>query len=230
MQIVSRCSYSSFRIRRAPFRRSLIPLFSALVLLAAATSPRALVAQLTPVKVLDSSALRPPAGARVAIVEFDDLQCPSCAHFNPLLRQAADHYKIPWIRHDFIIPYHTWSRAAAVKARWFDTLSKTLGDQFRDAVFDNQQNIYNQGFLNQFAQRFAQQHGVSLPVFVDPQGKFDAEVNADTELGKRTGIDATPTIFVVSNGPKGPSYTQVLDPDHDLYRLIDQALAATRNR
>ncbi len=218
------------RVLRLSFSRpgncSLLTLL-AIALVAAALSP-ALHAQLRPVKVLDDSALHPPPGARVAIIEFDDLECPTCAHYNPLLKQAAAGYHIPWIRHDFIIPYHNWSRAAAVRARWFDQHGKALGDEFRDQVFANQPDIYNQGVLNQFAQKFAQDHGIAMPFSVDPQGKLDADVTADTELGKRTGVDSTPTIFIVSSGPHGNSYKQITDPDRDLYSTIDAALAATK--
>src|ERR1700685_2429443 len=61
----------------------------------------------------DPSALRPPAGARVAIIEFEDLECPDCARANPLLKEAAAKYKIPWVRHDFPLPFHAWSFNAA---------------------------------------------------------------------------------------------------------------------
>jgi protein-disulfide isomerase len=206
-------------------RAALLALLSAL-LPAAGTS--ALHAQLPAITVKDDSALKPPAGARVAIVEFDDLECPTCAHYNPVLKQAAATYHIPWIRHDFIIPYHNWSRRAAIDARWFDERSKALGDEFRDAVFADQPNIYNQGVINQFAEKFAQQHGIAMPFAIDPQGKLDAEVTADTELGRRTGVDATPTIFVVWQGPHGAGYKQILDPDRNLDTTIDQALAETK--
>lgn len=176
----------------------------------------------------DTSALKPPSGARVAIIEFDDLQCPACAHANPLLEQAAAKYKIPWIRHDFLIPYHNWSRNAAIDARWFDTRSKALGDEYRNEVFANQNSIETPGELMQFTQKFAQSHGVALPFAVDPQGKLLAEINADIELGKRIGITLTPSIFIVTAGTKGTSSKQVKDPDHDLYSTIDQAIAATR--
>ncbi len=69
----------------------------------------------------DPSALKPPPGARVAIVEFYDLECPDCARANPLLIQAAAKYNLPWVRHDFPLPMHTWSFQAAVNARFFDT-------------------------------------------------------------------------------------------------------------
>jgi len=178
----------------------------------------------------DAAALKPPPGARVAIVEFDDLQCPSCAHANPILKAAAAQYHIAWIRHDFLIPYHNWSKTAAVNARWFDTKSKALGDEYRNEVFANQTSIETPVQLNQFTQRFAQSHGVAWPLMgVDPQGKLLDEVSADNELGKRIGITQTPTIFIVTAGAKGSSSTQVKDPDRDLYTTIDKAIAATRH-
>jgi protein-disulfide isomerase len=191
----------------------------------AALNAPALLAQNTPTRVEDASSLKPPPGARVAIVEFDDLECPACAHANPILKGAAAQYKIPWVRHDFLIPGHLWSPKASVYARWFDTKSKALGDEYRDEVFANQMYIYNPNVLQQFTEKFAQSHGTALPFAIDPTGKLAAEVEADTEVGRRVGITRTPTIFIVTAG----GYLEVLDPDHDLYRTIDQAMAQTRH-
>jgi protein-disulfide isomerase len=181
----------------------------------------------TPAQVLDPSALRPPAGARVAIVEFDDLQCPACAAANPILKAAAAQYKIPWIRHDFLIPYHNWSRNAAINARWFDLKSKALGDEYRDEVFASQNSIYNPDSLNEFTQKFAQGHGIAMPFAIDPQGKLADAVNADNALAQRTGIKSTPTIFVVAANSKGAPFTQVTNPAQQLYITIDRAIADT---
>jgi protein-disulfide isomerase len=180
-----------------------------------------------PAQVLDPSALHPPAGARVAIVEFDDLQCPACAAANPVLKAAAAQYKIPWIRHDFLIPYHNWSRFAAVNARWFDEKSKALGDEYRDEVFAAQNSIYNPDSLAQFTQKFAQNHGIAMPFAVDPQGKLAGEVNADNALAKRMGLKSTPSIFVVEATGKGAPFTQVTNPAQQLYTTIDRAIADT---
>jgi len=171
------------------------------------------------------SLLKLPAGVHVAIVEFDDLQCPACAHANPLLEQAAAKYRIPWIRHDFLIPYHNWSKQAALNARWFDTKSKGLGDEYRNQVFANQNSIETPVELMQFTQRFAQGHGIAMPFAIDPQGKLQAEIDADVALGQRLGISSTPAIYIVTDGPKGISAAQVKDPDRDLYSTIDQAMA-----
>jgi hypothetical protein len=51
-------------------------------------------------------ALRPPKGAQVAIVVFEDLQCPDCRRAAPLVEEAARTYKIPVVRHDFPLPFH----------------------------------------------------------------------------------------------------------------------------
>lgn len=177
--------------------------------------------------VQDTSALHPPAGARVAIVEFDDMECPMCGHANPTIKAAAAQYHIPWIRHDFLIPGHVWSPIAAVNARWFDLQGKDLGNEYRDEVFANQSSIYNPNYLRQFTERFAAAHHIQLPFALDPEGKLQAEVLADTELGRRTGIDHTPTVFIVMAGGRTPRYIEVLNIDQDLYRDIDQALAET---
>ena len=204
---------------------SLRSLSLALLLLPAMGGARIAAAQFSGTQVLDSSALRPPAGARVAIVEFYDLECPACAHANPIVRDAAIKYKIPLVRHDFVIPGHIWSPTAALNARWFDTKSKALGDEYRDQVFENQRSIYNLDTLRDFTNRFAQSKGIALPFSLDPQGALGAEIKADVEIGNRTGIHSTPSIFVVIANSKGASYLEVHDVSKDLYTSIDQAFA-----
>ena len=178
-------------------------------------------------QVHDATALKPPAGARVAIVEFADMECPVCGNENPIIKAAAAKYKIPWMRHDFLIPYHAWSLDAAVNSRWFDTKSKALGDEYRDQVFANQSLIYNPGVLSQFTAKFAQSHGIALPFAIDPQGKLAADVKADSDLGRRTGIEHTPTVFIVTSNSKGAPFIEVQHPGQQLYTAIDQALADT---
>ncbi|MGH9606748.1 MAG: DsbA family protein [Terracidiphilus sp.] len=179
-------------------------------------------------QVHDPAALKPPPGAKVAIIEFYDLECPDCAAANPTLMAAEAKYHIPWIRHDFPLPFHPWSFQAAVYARWFDTKGKDLGNDYRDAVFANQPSIETKADLLAFTQKFAQQHGMQLPFMVDPQGKFAAEVNADRALGNRIGIEHTPTIWIVTSGGKAPPYEEVLDRGK-LFQMIDQALEETRH-
>jgi protein-disulfide isomerase len=178
-------------------------------------------------RVHDASILKPPAGVRVAMIEFADMECPNCGAQNPTLKAAAAKYRIPWLRHDFPLPYHAWSFEGAVNAHWFDTKSKALGDEYRDQVFASQASIYNPNVLRQFTAKFAASHHIDLPFAIDPQGKFAAMVKADQALAQRIGIEHTPTIFIVTSNSRGPAYIEVQRPDQDLYRIIDQALADT---
>ncbi len=179
-------------------------------------------------QVHDPSLLKPPAGAHVAIVEWEDMECPDCARANPLLKEAAGKYNIPWVRHDFPLPFHAWSFNAAVNARWFDTKNKKLGDDYRDAVFAAQVSIVSPETLAQFTQKFSQDHGIAFPFAVDPQGKLAAEVKTDYALGQRVGIEHTPTIWVVTANSKGAPFVEVIDRSK-LYQLIDQAIADTKS-
>jgi len=197
-------------ISKHPF--ALLPL---LALLFAACLGAAAIDSLNP-------ALRPPKGAQVAIVVFEDLQCPQCRRVAPILEQAAKTYKIPLVRHDFPLPLHNWSYDAAVMARYFDATSKMLGNEFRDYIFSNQLEINPQN-LRGYAERFATQHKVDFPFVVDPQGKFAAEVNADRDVGKAIKLEHTPTVYVVSSRHPDKPYVEI-EPrqiDNQLYALID---------
>ncbi len=167
----------------------------------------------------DPSVLRPPKGATVALVVFEDLQCPKCRTDAPLEAQAAKAHNIPLVHHDFPLPMHNWSFNAAVMARYFDSQSKQLGNDFRAYIFQHQPEITPNN-LQSFAARFAAEHKVELPFVIDPQGKFAAQVTADKELGNRIGIQHTPTIFVVSSRNPARPYVEVTDTSK-LFQIIE---------
>jgi protein-disulfide isomerase len=224
----SQIQLRSSRRRTGLLKSRLLVTAVALLLAAAASQSHAqFTSQSYGTKVLDASPLKPPAGARVAIFEFSDPQCPDCARANPVLKEAAAKYKIPWIRHDYPLPYHTWNREAAINARWFDIKSKALGEEYRDQVFANQTSFYyNTELFRKFTRKFAQSHGITMPFSVDPDGKLAAAVQADYALGQRIGINHTPTIWIVTSGSKGAPYIEVTDRSK-LFQIIDQALADT---
>jgi protein-disulfide isomerase len=147
----------------------------------------------------DASSLKPPPGARVAIVVFEDLQCPSCALAYPQVWDAAKQHNVPVLLHDFPLPSHTWSFDAAVFARYFDTKSQKLGDDFRGYIFKNQTQIDKQN-LRQFVDKFANDNKAPIPFVLDPDGQLKGKVIADRDLGNKIGLQHTPTIFVIGNG------------------------------
>jgi protein-disulfide isomerase len=171
----------------------------------------------------DTSLLKPPAGAKVAIFTFEDLECPACARAFPMVQSAIEHYKIPLVRHDFPLKMHLWSFDAAVTARYLqDKVSPKTAEEYRGAVFAAQSSIASKEDLRNFTQRWFQTHHLNMPFVMDPAGLFTAEVTADETLGERIGITQTPTIWVVT----AKNWVQVTDPTR-LYQTIDAAIAQT---
>src|SRR5258708_2991315 len=170
----------------------------------------------------DTSMLRAPAGVPVAIYEFEDLECPACAHAFPIVHAAIEKYKIPLIRRDFPLGgAHIWSFDAAVIARYIqDKISPQAAEEYRRAVFANQISIASKEDLNAFTQKYFQSHGRVMPFVIDPNGLFAAEVHADQTLGERVGLTKTPTIFIVTH--KG--FVEVSDVTQ-LYAMLDTAIA-----
>ncbi len=170
----------------------------------------------------DTSVLRPPKGLKVALLVFEDLQCPDCARAAPVLHEAARKYSIPLVQYDFPLPMHNWSFEAAVNARYFDTKSKKLGDDYRLFIFANQPQITPQN-LRGMTERFAADNKVIFPFVVDPSGELTAKVKADYAIGQRVGIEHTPTIYVVSDTTRGTPFIEVVDRTQ-LYQLIDKVM------
>jgi protein-disulfide isomerase len=169
----------------------------------------------------DISILKPPAGARVAVFEFEDLECPYCARVYPLVRAAVGHYKIPLVRHDFpLTEIHVWSFDAAVTARYLqDNVSSALAEDFRRDIFANQTGIASKEDLDRFTAKWFQAHSLNLPFVMDAAGTCKQEVQADRALGDRLGVRHTPCIVVVTE----TGYTQVTDIDQ-LSHTIELAL------
>jgi protein-disulfide isomerase len=155
--------------------------------------------------------LKPPAGAKVAIVVFEDLECPDCARAHPLITDISSSEKVPVVRRDFPLSMHPWSRQAAIIARYLDSKSAKLGADFRTWIFANQPSVTRDNLDSLFA-KWAQEHGTSVPMVLDPGNRFEAAIEKDVALGKRIGIQHTPTIFIATaSGVSGEPIVEVID-------------------
>jgi protein-disulfide isomerase len=167
----------------------------------------------------DASSLKPPPGAKVALVVFEDLQCGDSARVDPLLRQAASGHRIPIVLYEFPLPMHNWSFAAAVWARFFDARSEKVGNQFRKYIYANQTKITFAN-LRLFIQKFGRQNRIPIPRVNDPGGKLAAKVKDDFALGQHIGLVHTPTVFVVAQTGVSAPLVETFTPD-ELDQLIE---------
>jgi protein-disulfide isomerase len=169
----------------------------------------------------DTSMIKPPAGANVAIYEFMDLECPACARAYPIVHGAAAHFNIPLVQRDFPLGGHIWSLDAAIWARYLqDKVSPATGEEYRGAVFAAQLGINSKDDLLSFTRHFFQSHGLQLPFVPDPTGQLAREVQADRALGDKLGLQHTPTLFVCTQR----GWTQVTDVSK-LYQTISEVEA-----
>jgi protein-disulfide isomerase len=169
--------------------------------------------------------LKPPAGAKVAIYEFEDLECGGCAYAYPIVRAAAASHKVSLERRDYPWSFHVWSFDAAITARYIqDKITPQLADEFRRDVFASQARIVNKDDLLRYTRAWFQAHNQKLPFVMDTNGACKVEVETDRALGNRLNIHSTPCIVVVTKTSQIPV---ALANISQLNHTIDVALAET---
>lgn len=158
----------------------------------------------------DTTAAPQNADGRVTVVEYLDLECPSCRAAFPGVERLKTEYgeRVTFDVRHFPIPSHRNAELAAVAVEAAGAQGKR-DDMFR-LMFDTQQEWGGQ----QTSQRavfagFAQQLGLDQAAFDkaldDPA--LRERVLAQRSEGSKAGVSGTPTFFV--NGTKftgAPSY------------------------
>ena len=149
-----------------------------------------------------------PAGAPVTIVEFGDLECPSCRAEAPVLRQLIPELypgKVRVVFKDYPLEsIHPWARAASIAGRCVFRQNKDAFWKFYDWDYENQDDITVETLKTKVL-GWARANGINaseLESCMDSKAT-DAEVSRNYSEGKAAGVTGTPTLFV--NGRKSPS-------------------------
>jgi protein-disulfide isomerase len=184
-----------------------------------------LLAQMPPVKLnVEGQPSFGPADAPVTIVEFGDLQCPSCRAEAPVLRQLIpDLYpkKVRIVFKDYPLEsIHPWARAASIAGRCVFRQNPRAFWKFYDWDYENQDDITVENLKSKVL-GWAKENGIAsapLESCIDSKAT-DADVARNISEGKDAGVRGTPTLFV--NGVKAAS---VQIPA--LQQMIEKELAA----
>jgi protein-disulfide isomerase len=187
--------------------RFLILLFAGLTVFAQAPPPAA--TDNTPVKLnLEHQPSFGPADAPVTIVEFGDLQCPSCRAEAPVLRELIPELfpnKVRIVFKDYPLEsIHPWARAASIAGRCVFRQDPRAFWKFYDWDYENQDDITVENLKSKVL-GWAAGNGIrSAQLESCMDGKAtDAEVAQNISEGKAVGVRGTPTLFV--NGLKSAS-------------------------
>ena len=184
-----------------------ILLFSCLSL--AAQSPPPPAAESAPVQLnVEHQPSFGPANAPVTVVEFGDLECPSCRAEAPLLRQLIPELyanKVRIVFKDYPLEsIHPWARAASIAGRCVFRQNPQAFWKFYDWDYQNQDDITVENIKSKVV-GWAAGNGISstqLESCIDSKAT-DAEITRNIGEGKAAGVRGTPTLFV--NGLKSAS-------------------------
>lgn len=131
--------------------------------------------------------------APVAIVVFDDFECPYCARAAPLLKQVQASYpeQSKLVFKNFPLNMHKHAREAALAGLAAQRQGKFW--PLHDQIFAN----YNQ-LSSEKIRQLAEQVGLDMAKFAedmkDPE--LQKRITTDQQEGRRIGVRGTPAIYV----------------------------------
>ena len=144
-------------------------------------------------------------GSKVILIEYGDFQCPPCANAYPVVKSITELYKdqMQFVFRNFpITEVHPNAKAAAGTAEAAGLQDKYW--QMHDKIYETQTD-WSELSINdrgKFFENLAKEIGLDINKFnTDLSSKSVSEkINYDTALGKKAGVDATPTFYL--NGKK----------------------------
>lgn len=146
-----------------------------------------------------------PADAPVTIIEFGDLQCPSCKAEAPVLRQILPEIypdKVRVVFKDFPLEsIHPWARAASIAGRCVFRHNQPAFWKFYDWMYETQERITPET-LNSEVLMWAGENAIDavrLGRCLESKAT-DAEVSRNIAEGRALGVKGTPSLFI--NGRK----------------------------
>lgn len=157
-----------------------------------------------------NGATRGAADSKVLIVEFGDLECPSCKAAQPTVdKMLADHPDVRFVFQQFpLTSIHPWAYKASQYAQCVTKQNNDAFWKFQAAVYADQENIKVEN-ADEKLTAAANQSGLNGAEIAKcaalPQTA--KEVDASMKLGQDVDVSGTPTVFI--NGRKIANITSV---------------------
>jgi protein-disulfide isomerase len=137
---------------------------------------------------------RGPENAKLTIVEFSDMECPYCSQVAPVLDSISKSFpnEIRLVFKHFPLSFHQKAREVAAASIAAGKQGKFFEFRFKVAANYNQlsETLYDS---------IATDLGLNMEQF-KKERVLNSEINsildADMELGRKIGVEGTPTLFV----------------------------------
>ena len=141
----------------------------------------------------DDQPAKGAATAAVTVVEFTDLQCPTCAQLHPVVERLATEYgdRVRFVVRDYPLPQHADSQKAAEAAE----AAREQGKYWEYvAVLYRNQSALTVPKLKEYATQIGLDRA-KFDAALD-SGRFADKVQRDLLDGNRVGVNGTPSFYV----------------------------------
>jgi protein-disulfide isomerase len=164
-----------------------------------------------------------PASAPVTIVEYADLECPTCARMHQFLaHDLIPKYgnKVRVVFKEFpLYQIHPWALTGAIADQCAYEIDPSLYYKYRSMIFDNQNSI-NATNVRSMLLDYGQTVGLDrlkLATCIDSKASLP-RVEASLREGQALGVSETPSLFVNGKLVVGAP------PPAEFYKIVDDAL------
>lgn len=167
--------------------------------------------------------------ARVALIEYSDLECPFCKRFHPTAQQAVDEYPddVMWVYRHF--PLEQLHSKAPKQAEAVECAGKLAGNDgfwaLTDKIFEVTPS--NNGLDNSTLGDLAAEVGINKSAFQTclDSGEMASKVDEDYQSGLKAGVTGTPGNILLDT-KTGES---ILIPGAVPYPQVKQAIETMLN-
>ena len=146
-----------------------------------------------------NGATRGPADAPVLIVEFGDLECPSCKNAQPTVdKMLNDNPAVHFVFQQFpLVQIHPWAYKASTYAQCVTKQNNDAFWKFQAAIYADQENINPQNADAKLTAA-ATQAGVNGAEIAKCAALPETakQVDASLKLGQAVNVTGTPTVFI----------------------------------
>ena len=163
--------------------------------------------------------VRNGTGKKVTLIEYGDLQCPSCGAFYPILKQLETPYndQVSFVfRHFPLISIHPNAFAAARAAEAAGNQGKFF--EMHDKLYETQ-SVWGEVATNQqtLFEGYAQELGLDMTKFKTDYAStaVSDRINRDVSSAKQFNVSGTPTFILngvkIDNPGSEADFAKVLD-------------------
>jgi protein-disulfide isomerase len=164
------------------------------------------------------------ANAVVTIEVFEDFQCPACQRFTENTEPLIIQNLVAAGKARYVFHNYPFLDDASVSKESDQAANAAMCANEQDRFWEMHSILYANlgaenmgGFSDRRLQAMAETIGLDMDTFNScfNANKYEAEIQADLELGEEMGVSGTPTVFVngrrVGQANTVPSYQEIVD-------------------